>query len=72
MRTDGKLTVKQAAGRLGVSPKTVNKWINAGHFPGAAKMNPLRPKSSYLIPVEDVERIEQAREEQRQQNVSVT
>ena len=45
------LTVKQAAATLGVHPATITRWIAAGLFPGAYKLNPAASKNSpYRIP----------------------
>lgn len=37
MQGDGVLTVGQAARALGVSKRTVSRWLAQGHLPGAYK-----------------------------------
>lgn len=44
------VTVSEAARRLKVSPRTIQRWIDAGFFPGAYKNNPMLPNSPYQIP----------------------
>ena len=48
------LTTAEAGEILGVSPDTILTWIEAGDFPGAYKLNPLRRNSPFRIPVEEV------------------
>ena len=57
----GLLTVKEVAARLGVKPKTINKYLALGHFPNAHKLNPHLINSPYRIPEKDVVAFEQAR-----------
>ena len=45
------LTVRVAAGMLGVTPMTVTNWVNAGVFPAARRIN-----KATVIPFRDVER----------------
>jgi excisionase family DNA binding protein len=47
------LTIPQVAELCGVAPRTVNRWIKAGHFPGARKG--MGRTSPYHIPRTDVE-----------------
>lgn len=58
------LTVAQTADRLGVSYKTIHNWIKRGAFPGAYQKLP-GSISAYLIPVDDVVAIENARKQQQ-------
>lgn len=46
------LTVRVAAGMLGVTPMTVTNWVNAGVFPSARRI-----KKATVIPFRDVERV---------------
>lgn len=57
------LTAAQAADRLGVTHKTIHNWIKRGVFPGVYQKLP-GTLSAYLIPVEDVVAIEDARKKQ--------
>jgi excisionase family DNA binding protein len=47
------LTIPQVAELCGVAPRTVNRWVKAGHFPGARKG--MGKTSPYHIPRADVE-----------------
>ncbi len=47
------LTIPQVAELCGVAPRTINRWIKAGYFPGARKG--LGKTSPYQIPKADVE-----------------
>ena len=58
------LTSVQVAQRLGVTRKTINRWIERGEFPNARRKSPVR-KSNYLIPVADVVDFERRRDSQR-------
>ncbi len=50
-------TVLEIATRLGVNKQMVIRWIRAGHFPNARKMNPLaKYNSPTLVPEADVEK----------------
>ena len=55
------LTTRQAAERLGATPKAVGDWVKAGEFPNAYRLNPGAPKSPFRIPVKDIEDFEQRR-----------
>lgn len=46
------ITVRVAAGVLGVTPMTVSNWLREGVFPNA-----LKRKNVTLIPMRDVERV---------------
>ena len=59
------LTSTQVAKILGVSPGAVNKWLDAGDFPHAYKLNPTRPKSPWRIPKGDIDLFIQKRREKR-------
>lgn len=59
---DGYVRLAEAAERLKVSVRTLYRWIDKGHLPGATKMNPFEDSNSpYMIPIEDIERIEDLR-----------
>jgi excisionase family DNA binding protein len=55
------LTVRQVAERLNVDRTTITRWINAGHFPHAYKLNPRSPNSPFRVPNTDVEQFERER-----------
>lgn len=48
------LTVQEAAERLQVSARTVQRWIRRGTFPHAEKLNPDLSNSPFRIPVQDI------------------
>jgi excisionase family DNA binding protein len=54
------LTITEAAKRLGVSGKTVWRWIDDGLFPGTIRLSP-QPKSEFRIPLAAIERFEESR-----------
>jgi len=54
-------TVKQAADRLGVSPKTIALWVRQNMFPNAYKLNPNALTSPLRIPEQDIVAIEEKR-----------
>jgi len=58
------LKIAEAARLLGVSPVTVGKWVKAGDFPHAFRLNP-RTQSQWRIPKSDVD--EFIRNRRRQQ-----
>ena len=47
-------TVSEVADILKVSWKTIVRMIHNGHFPGAYRIDPLKPRSPYRIPKSDV------------------
>lgn len=55
------MSTKAVAKRLGVSDRTIARWLNAGYFPNAYKLNPETYKSAYIIPEVDVIAFEQKR-----------
>jgi hypothetical protein len=60
---DNFLNTQEAAERLGVHSRTVVRWIEQGHFPGARKVNPFAKKRSpYIIPLSDIEQFEKTRD----------
>ncbi|MFQ5614747.1 MAG: helix-turn-helix transcriptional regulator [Anaerolineae bacterium] len=63
--SDKVLTSAQAAARLGVTPRTIQRWVAAGVFPNAFKLDPGFIKSPFIIPVEDVEAFERKRRERQ-------
>lgn len=60
---DSTMKAKEVAQLFGVSLRTVNRWIEAGYFPGSFRRNPRVPNSTYLVPTESVERFKREREE---------
>ena len=56
------LSVKEAAERLGVSHRAIQRWINRGYFPGAYKLSPAS-NSPYRIPESDVIAFEKRRDQ---------
>jgi excisionase family DNA binding protein len=46
------LTVAQVAARFKVDGRTIRRWIQRGHFPGAYQLG--TGKTPYVIPLEDV------------------
>jgi excisionase family DNA binding protein len=56
MNMTTELSTEEAAARLGVSQRSVQEFINRGHFPGAHKLDPTRSNSPYRIPLRDVEK----------------
>ena len=58
---DGYLNTSQVAERLGVTERTITRWVIDNYFPGAFKLNPNAEKSAYVIPVSDVEAFEAKR-----------
>jgi len=55
------LSTKEAAQRLGVTHRTIVKWIKKGSFPNAYKLNPDGLRSPYRIPISDIEALEERR-----------
>ena len=53
---DSDVTVRVAAGLLGVTPMTVTNWLKAGSFPGARTIH-----KAAVIPLRDIERVARAR-----------
>lgn len=60
------LTVAKAAEELGVHPTTVNRMFHDGAFPNAYRNNPTNKRSRLNIPIKDVDRLIQMREEEVQ------
>lgn len=58
---EGYLKVSEAAERLGVTKKTITRWIEREFFPGAERKNPYAKNSTYIIPLVDIERFEKLR-----------
>lgn len=48
-------TIKQAAEILQVDRKTVSNLIKRGRLPGARRIDPLSPKSTWRIPAQALE-----------------
>lgn len=55
------LIPREAAKRLGVSIKTIHRWIERGEFPNAYRKSPV-PNSPYSIPESDIIEFERRRE----------
>jgi excisionase family DNA binding protein len=58
------LTTKQAAALLGISVGQMGKWLVAGHFPNAYRLNP-NLASHWRIPRSDVNEFIQLRRKLR-------
>ncbi len=58
------LSVTDVAEQLGVTVRTVQRWVRDGHFPGAFKVGPGKT-SPYVIPVEDFEAYIEARRQEQ-------
>jgi excisionase family DNA binding protein len=54
MSQNNVLPVREVAAILGVKPRTVQRWIERGYFPGAYKLG-LASNSSFRIPQSDVD-----------------
>jgi len=59
------LSTRETAERLGVIPRTITKWIKQGSFPNAYKLNPDALRSTYQIPISDIEAFEERRGQQQ-------
>jgi predicted site-specific integrase-resolvase len=59
------LRLPDAAKRLGVSKRTLYRYIDKGYFPNVVKADPFVENSHYLIPVSDVEDFEELRKKSR-------
>jgi excisionase family DNA binding protein len=57
------LNTSDVAERLGVDVRTVQRWIAAGRFPGAYRVDPQGSRSPYLIPENDVVAFEERRKQ---------
>ena len=66
------LSAREAAQRLGVTSRTIIKWINRGSFPNAYKLNPDALRSAYRIPFPDIEAFEEKRSTQLKNEVVST
>jgi transcriptional regulator with XRE-family HTH domain len=56
------LSVSEVAERLGVTPRTVVRWIrDKVAFPNAYQKNPHLKTSPFVIPLEDVKELEDQR-----------
>lgn len=50
------VSVDEAAKMLGMSSRTVSRWVKQGYFPNAQKKNPFAARgSAYEIPKSDIE-----------------
>jgi excisionase family DNA binding protein len=58
-------TTEEAATILRVSRRAIQKWIHAGYFPSAYKINPDGATSPYRIPASDIEAFDRRRREQQ-------
>ena len=59
------LTTAAAAKLLGISPLTLAKWLAAGNFPNAYRLNPLKTQSPWRIPQGDIDDFIQKRRQLR-------
>ena len=57
------LSTTEAAGRLGVSERTIRNWINEGRLKASQK-DPGKPGSPFLVPRSEVHRILEDRKRQ--------
>ena len=62
MNTTTDVSTIEAARQLGVSQRTIQEFIDRGHFPGAHKMDPTRSNSPYRIPQRDIDRFTKLRQ----------
>jgi len=58
------LTSSEAAKLLGVTGETINRWLQAGHFPNAWRINP-HSRSRWRIPKSDIDAFIELRRSQR-------
>ncbi len=58
------LTTEEVAKRLGVRVASINRWLKAGHFPNAWRINPYN-QSRWRIPKSDVDAFIEKRTRQR-------
>jgi excisionase family DNA binding protein len=58
------LSIADAARRLKVSRKTIDRMIHDGRFPNFYRVDPDNPKSARRIPERDIIAIEQQRQRQ--------
>ena len=59
------LTCAEVAEHLGVTIATISRWVRAGYFPNAWRINPHGHKSEWRIPKKDVEAFFELRRTQR-------
>lgn len=67
---EGYVNTAEAAKRLGVTQRTIARWVSKGCFPGAIKVNPQFKHSPYLIPIVAIEDFEASREIERKTDES--
>jgi len=58
------LTSEEVAELLGVTEASINRWLKAGHFPNAWRINPYI-RSRWRIPKSDVDAFFELRRKQR-------
>lgn len=58
---DDYLMAGEVAEIFEVIPRTLNRWIKSGYFPGAIRRNPRAYNSTYIVPRESVEKFKQER-----------
>ena len=56
-RPQSLLSVAQVAIQLGTTTRTIQRWVKAGKFPGAFKLNPQAMRGAIVIPATDVEAV---------------
>jgi excisionase family DNA binding protein len=60
--TERTLGTSEAAQALGVSARTVQRWLEENLFPNAYRLNPENPRSHVRIPEEDIEALKRKRQ----------
>lgn len=60
-QNDEMLSTPTVAKRLGVTPRTIQRWCAQGKIPGAQKVNPAARRSPYVIPASAVSKLLQQR-----------
>jgi len=59
------IRASEAAEMIGVSLRTVVRWIHKGYFPNAKRVNPRAGNSTYIIPETEVEQFIQERDKDK-------
>lgn len=53
--SDDFYTVNQTAAEFHTTPRTIQRWCEAGRFPNARRINPAASRSPFLIPYQDIQ-----------------